>query len=867
MKIGNRLLLAYLANSLVVLLFGIFAYQGNQQTQSEYQQLNQHSLPILETLNEIQLGAMRVISSTAEAGLIHSLQTGDDEAPPAESEETGNEEQALAEQGERRLRAAAAQYTLLLNHSSAPAFSHSSNRSSNHETNLSIQIEKESEALLQLSKAFFAALENDASSRAQLETKAQLEDAEIRLLQISQQAINHEKAEIEKRTQDVSDAIDQHVQVLFIGVGVIMLIGALMSLSSAKHIATPLARIRDAADRIARGDLSVTVAHRSNDELGQLSRSFNLMTQGLEENKHALEEAFRYTENILHVMDDILLTTDAQGVIQKVNRAACEQLGYSEQQLLGSSVSRLLEQNGKPITAFIPVNKDGHFERNLRNSQGGRVPVLASLNRIDESNTGFLLIATNISARKLAEEKIHKLAYYDALSGLPNRTLFNDRLQQAVKFANRQKHHLAVLFIDIDNFKQINDSLGHDVGDELLRQVSDRLVTLLRESDVISQHEQQLLLPTVSRHGGDEFLVLLPYIAEPLDAGNVAKRIQHQFNQSLRVDTHEIFSSLSIGIAVYPQDGAEGRILIQNADTALYSAKASGKNQFHFFAAEMNSSALRRLDLENNLRRALGNQEFHLYYQPQLSLGTGQVIGMEALIRWHHPEWGVVSPLEFIPIAESSGMILDIGDWVLREACAQWRTWQKQGMTPGKMSVNLSALQFHDNALFEKVQAVIGNDGIEAEALVLEITESVLMQDAESTLSQLRNIQALGVRFAVDDFGTGYSSLSYLKTFPLDYLKIDRAFVRDLESSESDLEIVRTIISMAKNLNLLLIAEGVETPGQLRILQAQECTYMQGFLLSRPIPAHAYQDAFLTPGQPTNEGLKLCNCALQWDNS
>ncbi len=475
---------------------------------------------------------------------------------------------------------------------------------------------------------------------------------------------------------------------------------------------------------------------------------------------------------------------------------------------------------------------------------------------------GFLFIATNISARKLAEEKIHKLAFYDSLSGLPNRTLFNDRLQQAVKYAHRKNQHLAVLFLDLDNFKQVNDSLGHDVGDELLRQVSERLVEALRESDVIAHDEMQMMSPTVSRHGGDEFLILLPYVAEPLDAGNVVERIQHLFCQPLQVNMQELYATFSAGIAIYPEDGMNERLLMQNADTALYSAKSYGKNQFAFFDMEMNVSALKRLGVENNLRNAINKNEFELYYQPLLELGSGKVVGMEALIRWLHPQWGVVPPLDFIPLAESNGMIVEIGDWVLRESCNQWSSWKSQGLHPGKINVNLSALQFRSNNLCDTLQLIIQDSGIDPDALVLEITESVLMDDVESTLAQFQAIKALGVRFAVDDFGTGYSSLSYLKTFPLDYLKIDRTFVRDLESSPSDLEIVRTIIAMANNLKLELVAEGVETPEQLRILSEQGCDYMQGFILSRPLVAEEFQSQFLaSQGQPP-ESLALCRTAM-----
>ncbi|HEY5717001.1 MAG TPA: EAL domain-containing protein, partial [Motiliproteus sp.] len=554
--------------------------------------------------------------------------------------------------------------------------------------------------------------------------------------------------------------------------------------------------------------------------------------------------------------------------IQRVNRAACEQLGFDEPQLLGMSLLQLLDNNDDAALLHLLEHRQrGKFEDRLKHSEGHPIPALMSVSTIAAEGNythGYLLVATNISARKLAEEKIHKLAFYDSLSGLPNRTLFYDRLTQAVKFAARQRHALAVMFLDLDNFKQINDTLGHDVGDALIAHISEKLVALLRSSDVVANNGDDSLIPTVSRHGGDEFLILLPYIAAAEDAGQVATRIQHSFTEPLRVKIHELFVSFSIGIAIAPGDGQDARLLVQNADTALYNAKAAGKARFAYFEPQMNSSALRRLELDNALRKGLEKKEFELYFQPQLELSTGRLMGMEALVRWNHPEWGLIPPLEFIPVAESNGLISPLGDWILEEACSRWSQWQREGLRPGKLSVNLSALQFRDGDLAAKVAQVIEDSGVLPDMLVLEITESLLMSDAEETLSQLKAIKATGVRLAVDDFGTGYSSLSYLKAFPLDYLKIDRAFIQDLESSASDLELVRTIIAMAKGLKLELVAEGVETPGQLRILQAQECDAMQGYLLSRPLPAAEYRLALLDDQGASHGGLEACRTALEW---
>lgn len=841
MKIRHRLLLASAINILIVAVVGYLSFQTSQSMQDAYQKLNRQGLPLIEALEQIRSGALRVVASTSEAGLLHTL-GGDIESDHGEA--------ALAEEGTHLLTEAVTNYRTLIDSYFA------------HEVATANEVSSSAEKLLKESAEFFEALDRRADADDLIEIKEELEVAEIQLLELSVKALTQKHTEIAAQSKAVTAALTSHRNTVTIGLALIILISALTAWTNAAYIAGPLRRLRNASMRIAAGEAGVEVSERSEGEIGELSHAFNAMAARLDEQRTELQSSHAYTLNILEVMQDILIAADASGTIRKINRAAREQLGYGEKELIGKPIDQLFdcESRTSSLSEFLPLDKEGHFERRMLNRDSHAVPVLASVSRMGDGN-GFLLVATNITARKLAEEKIHKLAYYDPLSGLPNRTLFYDRLHQAVKLAARQKHQLAVMFMDVDNFKQVNDTLGHDVGDALLRELSERLTAALRESDVVS-HGDDLLGASVSRHGGDEFLILLPKVSQALDAALVSQRIRDQLSTGFNLATHELFTSMSIGIAIYPQDGADERQLVQNADTALYSAKAAGKNQFAFFKSEMNSSALRRLDIEVHLRKAEIKSEFQLHFQPQLDLATGQLIGMEALLRWRHAEWGLVSPVEFIPVAESTGLILPIGEWVLYEACRQLGRWQAQGMKPGKMSINLSANQFKDPELHAKIADAIAESGIAPDSLVLEITESVLMQDAQEALVQLRNLKALGVKFAVDDFGTGYSSLSYLKTFPLDYLKIDRAFIRDLESSESDQELVRTIISMARNLRMKLVAEGVETPGQLRFLESQQCEYMQGFMLSRPLEPEAYADAFLKAELNLASGLLVCRSVL-----
>ena len=421
-----------------------------------------------------------------------------------------------------------------------------------------------------------------------------------------------------------------------------------------------------------------------------------------------------------------------------------------------------------------------------------------------------------------ASSQVEQLAYYDTLTGLPNRSLFSDRLAVALTHANRHRYKLAILFLDIDRFKQINDSLGHTVGDRLLKIVSTRIRAAIREED------------TVARFGGDEFTVLIHIIGKIEDAGKIAQKILDSLKTPITIDERDFVVTSSIGISVYPLDGVDGETLIRNADTAMYRAKDLGRNSYQFYAATMNHKALEALEVENGLRRALANNEFVLYYQPLVDVSTGTVFGLEALIRWQHPELGLLRPDRFIPAAEQSGLIIAMGRWVLREACQQASDWHKRGHKV-VMAVNLSGRQFGDADLLHYVREALEAADLKAEYLELEITEGYAMQDVQKAIQTLRQLKSLGVRIAIDDFGTGYSCLSYLKQFPIDTLKLDGSFVRDLASPE-DAQIALGVIALAHSLKLKVIAEGVETISQLAFLKEHACDRLQGYLFSRPMP-------------------------------
>jgi diguanylate cyclase (GGDEF)-like protein len=457
---------------------------------------------------------------------------------------------------------------------------------------------------------------------------------------------------------------------------------------------------------------------------------------------------------------------------------------------------------------------------------------------LQEANAN--LVIASVEARKVADDaigRLHHLAYHDALTDLPNRTLLWDRLGQAIELARRQGRQLALLFMDLDGFKHINDSLGHPVGDQLLQMVACRLSACARHSD------------TVSRQGGDEFIVLLPSIEGPADAMAFAKKILLAFESPYPLCEHDLHIEVSVGISIYPEDGHDAETLIRNADTAMYHAKASGRNNCKFFEQKMNDRAVERQSIEADLRLALKRQEFMLYYQPKIDLASGRVVGVEALIRWQHPQRGLLLPAHFVPIAEECGLIVPIGRWVLRQACAQACAWRDAGLPPITIAVNSSAIEFRARDFLENLRNTLNATSIEPGSLELELTESVLMQNIESAESVLFAVAGMGIKLAIDDFGTGYSSLSYLSRFPIKTLKIDQSFVRGISGSPDNSTIVSAIINMGRSLNRRVIAEGVETREQHEFLLRQHCDEGQGDYYSPALPARDLE-SLLQAGAP-----------------
>jgi|KBSMisStandDraft_5_1062788.scaffolds.fasta_scaffold08315_2 diguanylate cyclase (GGDEF)-like protein/PAS domain S-box-containing protein len=540
----------------------------------------------------------------------------------------------------------------------------------------------------------------------------------------------------------------------------------------------------------------------------------------------------------LNCIGDAVACTDSSGNITFLNLVAEKMTGWSLTEASGlpmSGVLRILDASSRettpnPMEMAVGQNQTVHLPLNsiLIRRDGFEIPIEDSVSPIHDREglpTGAVIVFRDVSAARAMALQIVHSAQHDFLTGLPNRMLLNDRLSQAITLAPRHFKKVAILFLDLDGFKHINDSLGHPTGDKLLQSIAKRLVECVRGSD------------TVSRQGGDEFVVLLSEVERSEDTAITARRMLQAVAESHSIDQHDLHVTTSIGVSVYPDDGLDAETLIKNADTAMYQAKENGRQSYQFFKPAMNVRAVERQAIEESLRRALERQEFAIHYQPKVNLKTGAITGAEALLRWTHPVRGAIPPAQFIPVAEDCGLILPIGRWVLREACQQARAWVDAGLPLATMAVNISAMEFRNDAFLQGVFSVLGDTGLSPEFLELELTESVLMKHAETTESILRTLRARGVQLAVDDFGTGYSSLSYLRKFPIDALKIDQSFVRQITTSPDETTIVTAVISMGRSLKLRVVAEGVETPQELAFLQAHQCDEAQGYYFGRPMIA------------------------------
>ena len=550
------------------------------------------------------------------------------------------------------------------------------------------------------------------------------------------------------------------------------------------------------------------------------------------ENKalHASEERL---SGFLERANDLVFSVDDQGRLVYANRRWIETTGYDPEHHAQLNIMRIMHPESRfssyrDILKVMAGEQIGPVISCFVARDGRRVDVEGSLTRSalrSGGETQVWVICRDITDRKRAEAQLTQMAHHDQLTELYNRTCFLERLGHCVALAKRSKKFLAVLFLDLDRFKIINDTLGHALGDLLLIEVGKRLRQCVRETD------------TVARMGGDEFTLCLASLEHPQDAEKIAAKILKSLAQPLWLEERELYITTSIGISYFPMDGGDPINLIKRADIAMYSAKAQGRNNWQSYQHTMDLDADRRLLLESGIRRALDNQQFCLYYQPKVDILSGRITAMEALVRWQHPELGLLPAGEFIPLAEETGVIFPLGEWVLHQACRQNQSWQEQGLPPVRVAVNISGYQLQQRNLIEQIERILEETGLDPRHLEIEVTETVIMQNPDFAVSVLKQLRDLGIHLSIDDFGTGYSSLAHLKRFSVNTLKIDKSFLRDIETNETDAAIATTIIAMGNSLNLQVIAEGVETEGQLAFLKKHRCQEMQGYLFSRPIPA------------------------------
>jgi len=637
-------------------------------------------------------------------------------------------------------------------------------------------------------------------------------------------------------TQAFAPVRELRQRILMMGIvlgGLFAWLGWLM----AGRIAGPITRISQAADKLAGGNLTYDVpAQQGDGEVAHLSTAIHNMIERLTveiSQRRKAEEGMRLSAKVFENNSEAIMIADAQHKVVSVNRAFTEITGYAEDEVLGKD-PRLLS-SGRQTKEFYKNFYETLYSQDRwrgeiwnKRKNGEIFPQWSTISVLRNEKgevTHHIAVYLDITERKKEEERIQYLANYDVLTGLPNRYLLGDRLEQALNLAQRHQTKLAVMFIDIDHFKNVNDSLGHDIGDELLKTVAQRLKACLRRSD------------TIARQGGDEFIALLGDLNSEDEVTFVAEKMLESLRGEMQVGEHRLSVSLSIGVSVYPNDGETSVQLLRNADLAMYRAKDSGRNQFQYYEAGMNVKALQRMQLENDLRNAISKDQLMLYYQPKVKTSSGAVVGMEALLRWKHPQHGFISPAEFIPVAEESGLINEIGDWVLRQAALQQRIWQSQGYQIVPVAVNLSVRQFTQKGLAEKFQAILREVGISPHYIELELTESLLMDMGQNSLAVMNQLSDAGFDLALDDFGTGYSSLSRLKLLPVKSLKIDQSFVRDIASDENDEAIVNATAVLAHALEMKVVAEGVETQEQLDFIRDLMCEEYQGYLFSRPVPA------------------------------
>ncbi|MBS1191024.1 MAG: hypothetical protein H6R10_2816 [Rhodocyclaceae bacterium] len=646
----------------------------------------------------------------------------------------------------------------------------------------------------------------------------------------------------------VEEELQRNVQFSLALMAAYLFLASLLIAFFGDRLTDAILRLQAATRRIANGGIDEPmIVDTSVSEISSLATDLEQMRQTLVRREHEMAQREARQRAVLETAAEGIVTVNPEGRIESFNRAAETLFGYTAAEAMGASFTRFLapEEAGRFYTPGGEPAVCSGAEFVGRRRSGQKCQLMLSVSEaVAVDSRCFTIFIQDISERLAYEAQLAHQATHDTLTGLPNRALYHDRLTQVLAHAHREEHIVGLFFLDLDRFKYINDSLGHHIGDELLVAVSKRLKHCLRTED------------TLARLGGDEFTIILPHLERPTNSVTVAENIVKTLEKPFHIGGKELFISCSIGIAFFPFDGKEAAELSKNADTAMYATKNLGGHGFQFYSKPMNATAASRLELDSSLRYALERGELLLHYQPQVDVDSLKIVGVEALLRWQHPERGLVPPWEFIPLAEETGVIIPISEWVLETACRQGRAWQDEGL-PISVGVNLSACHFKEPNLFQNIRDTLSKTGFQPRLLDLELTESMVMEHCDETVAILHQLKQLGVTLSLDDFGTGYSSLSYLKQFPIDILKIDRSFIQDIGEGEQDGTLATTIIAMARSLRMQVIAEGVETDGHLAYLRHHRCDIFQGFYFSKPLPADELTALLRRHLQPESPALQL----------
>ena len=645
-----------------------------------------------------------------------------------------------------------------------------------------------------------------------------------------EETLAREIRELEQRHDDIESLLKISLTKNIITTLVLFLIIILLWLFVAKKISKPIAKLRRATIDISKGSFDTRVEIGSNDEIGELAKAFNDMSEELGKTTVSRD----YVASVIRSMADALFVLDSKGDIKRVNKAARELLDYSRDEIKSKNIADIVPEIKNDQTLFSNLMAQESFNRreaHLISKDGQSLSVYLTCSQLhdaDGKQQGLVLLAQDVSSRKQAEQRLHYLANFDPLTGLSNRAMLFERLADAISQPLADRRNVGLLLCGLDRFKLINDTLGHQCGDQLLKNIAQRLQRTIRSND------------TVARIGGDEFAIVMPGITDPDEIKAMAERIIDSISGPMELAEHEVFLSLSLGISLYPFDGVDPLTLLRSADIALCQSKDMGKNQYMYYADVSGTKSTDHLKLESDLQHAIKRNELRVYYQPQIDIKQQKIISCEALVRWQHPSRGMVSPAEFLPAAEETGMIVDIGRWVLKTACADAKQWVDAGHSAIKVAVNLSDQEFKHTELLNYVANTLQETGLSATNLELEITENIVMHSPKSAESIMHNIREMGIELSIDDFGTGYSSLSHLKRFPINTVKIDRSFVVDIVDNEDDKAIVEAILEIAKKMKLKVIAEGVENIDQQNFLKQNGCFVIQGFYYSPAIPAEKF---------------------------